>query len=58
VSGKLIEKDGRWLEATAESTAEVARSNAEEIHAKVDRHGFRPLSSEPDDGPDRVHPYG
>ena len=24
-------------------TAEVARSTAEEIHAKVDRHGVRPL---------------
>ena len=41
--GTLIEKDGRWLEASANPTIEVARSTAEEIQGKVDRHGVRPL---------------
>jgi hypothetical protein len=27
--------------------------SAEEIFVKVEQHGFRPLQSEPDEGPDR-----
>jgi hypothetical protein len=41
--GTLIEKDGAGWKHPQNPTAEVARSIAEEILRKVDRHGVRPL---------------
>jgi hypothetical protein len=41
--GTLIEKEAAGWKPPQNLTAEVARSTAEEIPAKVDRHGVRPL---------------
>jgi hypothetical protein len=49
VVGTLIEKEVIGWKPPQSLIAEVARSIAEEIHEKVDRHG-KPVTAIPDDG--------